>query len=627
MGYTDDRNDEDEQKSSPSSRPSINRNRGNRKNGAPSGRSNIDGPAKRTSGGNAAKEAGASSAKEVGKEAGKEAAKETGKKAAEGGGKLAAGAASTAATGGVPVGLAVEGADAAKKAAEEVGPKAFLDQVQKTASQSEVELKQKKETDTIIKVLAVFLALFLPFIMIFTALTMILNPLSVLSTVAAQYDQREGGKYSIADSTDKEGWKKLISSISNSEGGIVNLFKSIFWNDSEISDRYTIGEWNPDDEYADALWENLDFCELLLQKAYKQAYQEVYDTCSSKGYSEGQIAESLKRNGCDSWQSVYKDTNYAYMISALNLAVYGEDESLDFDIDEYSDILLSEESLSNFYHITYGDPDSQGESSEGDNSETFSVMIEPFDMYDLFAAAGSDMNKKYGDTTTFYDLVIVQVEMLKFETQGNEELAEALHIDSPAPPLSRAHSSGSIGSIGGNYTSVDISGENPTVVWAYLKEAGLSDVQAAALMGNISAESSFSTAMSGDRDSVGICQWRGGRREGLIAHAAKLGLEVTDIHAQASYLINVDFPSRMRGQKAYDRFMGETDLIRATDIICIYFESPQRFRSKAEKDAYDGETYAWSRYAYSEIDGKYHLDLQKRRDHAVTAYVEFAGGE
>ena len=69
-------------------------------------------------------------------------------------------------------------------------------------------------------------------------------------------------------------------------------------------------------------------------------------------------------------------------------------------------------------------------------------------------------------------------------------------------------------------SNYDVSlGTNQNVVLNVLRDAGLRYVVCAGIMGNIEAESKFNTAWSGDQGSVGICQWREGRKNNLVNFA------------------------------------------------------------------------------------------------------------
>lgn len=71
---------------------------------------------------------------------------------------------------------------------------------------------------------------------------------------------------------------------------------------------------------------------------------------------------------------------------------------------------------------------------------------------------------------------------------------------------------------------------------------GLSDMDVADFLGNIKAESGFSTGALAKNDggsgvdAIGLVQWEGSRRTGLQTMAAQMGLKETDLQAQLAYL-------------------------------------------------------------------------------------------
>lgn len=78
---------------------------------------------------------------------------------------------------------------------------------------------------------------------------------------------------------------------------------------------------------------------------------------------------------------------------------------------------------------------------------------------------------------------------------------------------------------------------NEAIVAQFLLDKGLNEVQAAAIMGNMSAESSMNPE-SGNADSgaYGLCQWLGGRKAALMSYAEEKGGEASDIGIQLEYL-------------------------------------------------------------------------------------------
>ena len=176
--------------------------------------------------------------------------------------------------------------------------------------------------------------------------------------------------------------------------------------------------------------------------------------------------------------------------------------------------------------------------------------------------------------------------------------------------------------IDNNYKNKNVDMNNAKYVYDELIKAGFSKESAAAVMGNLDVEHSFSTSWKGDQGSVGIAQWRGSRKTDLEAYAKRQNGDVTDIKIQTSFLINVDMEKRL-GKEGLKNFKKMTDYIDATDYFCDKFESPSSYKSREEwlKGKYGpdyakhGGTYKieWERYEWSEQLQKYELDLKKRR--------------
>lgn len=75
-------------------------------------------------------------------------------------------------------------------------------------------------------------------------------------------------------------------------------------------------------------------------------------------------------------------------------------------------------------------------------------------------------------------------------------------------------------------------------VWFALKDAGFSEEATAGVMGNISQESSWNKdSVNSSSGAKGICQWLGGRANGLDSYASSKGKEWTDEDIQIEYLI------------------------------------------------------------------------------------------
>lgn len=77
---------------------------------------------------------------------------------------------------------------------------------------------------------------------------------------------------------------------------------------------------------------------------------------------------------------------------------------------------------------------------------------------------------------------------------------------------------------------------NEKIVWAFLKQKGLSDEAAAGVMGNIAVESGFnSSATNASSGAYGLFQWLGDRKTKLYSLARKNGKPASDITVQLNH--------------------------------------------------------------------------------------------
>lgn len=102
------------------------------------------------------------------------------------------------------------------------------------------------------------------------------------------------------------------------------------------------------------------------------------------------------------------------------------------------------------------------------------------------------------------------------------------------------HSGGGSGSYNpsnmGSGSSSGSSGDTKNTVWNFLKGKGLSDEQAAGIMGNIQQESNFnSSSLNSSSGAFGLFQWLGGRKTNLENYARSKGKDPSDVTTQLEY--------------------------------------------------------------------------------------------
>lgn len=79
----------------------------------------------------------------------------------------------------------------------------------------------------------------------------------------------------------------------------------------------------------------------------------------------------------------------------------------------------------------------------------------------------------------------------------------------------------------------------PKQLYDYFIGKGFTSAQAAGILGNIEAESSFNTkAYNADEGAIGLCQWEGPRRTALEHFASQQGKSVNDGQVQADFLMH-----------------------------------------------------------------------------------------
>ena len=89
---------------------------------------------------------------------------------------------------------------------------------------------------------------------------------------------------------------------------------------------------------------------------------------------------------------------------------------------------------------------------------------------------------------------------------------------------------------GGASSETSVLEGNERIVAEYLLDKGLDEVQVAAIIGNMYQESGVNpAAVNGASGAFGLCQWLGGRLNGLRAFCDARGVPHTDISAQFDF--------------------------------------------------------------------------------------------
>jgi len=173
---------------------------------------------------------------------------------------------------------------------------------------------------------------------------------------------------------------------------------------------------------------------------------------------------------------------------------------------------------------------------------------------------------------------------------------------------------------------------NQQVIYEHLVNAGLEKIAIAGIMGNIHAESNFSTAWSGDQGSVGICQWLSGRKSNLEAYANSVSGSKTDINVQAAFILEEcksnDTYTDALAVKCYNLLKDSntvTTVKQAADYFTALYE--RCFNKATWTEVVKAcNTASWltlERFSQDSnaYNGRFYLDTPKRRSYAESYYA------
>lgn len=408
-----------------------------------------------------------------------------------------------------------------------------------------------------------------------------------------------------------------------------------------------IRDYNPDNEQDVALINEYKLFAVALSRAYDKALVDIEETVRSKGYDAEITMLNIHAKYPNGWKDVYKDVNYATLISIYYYYIQAEegnwsnDNQIDVLLENYKngtsqltyseaqlkkieDLILDENNAKSFYHATY----SIIENPNGD-APSLDITIIPYCLMDMYDLIEYDPDDAYDDIFTYAEMQDNMISALSVTCENGmgEKKPVYYTLGMNKTQFAWVYRMGSNDI--NNLYAYDGSGDyNARILYSMLRLMGYNENGAAGICGNIAVESGFSTAMKGDLDSVGLAQWRGSRRLGLYSYANQLGLPVTNIYAQAIYLI-YEFELN-RNEYSTDAIKRADSVQVAADLCCVNYEKPSFYVSKdAWEESPRGqagtETYiAWERYVYSPLTGCYHVDLGSRRFRAQEYYEKFS---
>ena len=191
----------------------------------------------------------------------------------------------------------------------------------------------------------------------------------------------------------------------------------------------------------------------------------------------------------------------------------------------------------------------------------------------------SSMREKYGFTTVNAD---VQAE--------SETVEENVEVSTQAPAEEEVKK------------EVSKKEENRTtenIIWDYLKEHGYTDIQTAAIIGNLYQESGLNPAKveyGNNHEGYGIVQWSYGRKQQLFSYCDSKGKAHDDLDCQLEFLIK-ELKSSQFYQPHLDTFNNPYSINEATEAYCWGFERP----SKQYANVQYRKDMAWKAY-YRNVD-------------------------
>lgn len=131
------------------------------------------------------------------------------------------------------------------------------------------------------------------------------------------------------------------------------------------------------------------------------------------------------------------------------------------------------------------------------------------------------------------------------------------------------------------------------IIWDFLKDAGYSDIQTAAIIGNLYQESGLNSSKIEykTKEGIGLVQWSFDRKRKLKEYCASKGVEWTDMTAQLEYLVK-ELNSREFYEPYKSKFENPYSIDEAVEAYCWGFERP---REDAANVSYR-KSMAWKAY-------------------------------
>lgn len=121
------------------------------------------------------------------------------------------------------------------------------------------------------------------------------------------------------------------------------------------------------------------------------------------------------------------------------------------------------------------------------------------------------------------------------------------------------------------------------IIWDFLKVNGYTDIQAAAIIGNLYQESGLNPSRTeyGTGEGIGLVQWSFGRKQQLKDFCFAKGANWTDLNSQLEFLVK-ELNSSQFHKKHKTTFNNPYSIDEATEAFCWGFERPNANKANME---------------------------------------------
>ena len=134
-------------------------------------------------------------------------------------------------------------------------------------------------------------------------------------------------------------------------------------------------------------------------------------------------------------------------------------------------------------------------------------------------------------------------------------------------------------------------------IWDYLRAQGFTEIQTAAIIGNMYQESNLNPAkVESNGIGIGLIQWSYGRRENFEAYAKANGKDWTDIEVQLDFFMKEWKSGRQIWGSNKEKFENPYSVTEATEAFCWGFERPR----KQDANLKNRTAKAWEAYYRNE---------------------------